>query len=68
MTSSPSSGSAQIAPFVSYTNLLGLGDRLDFSYSPTRGLNNYDFSYTVSVTPQDSTLTFRTTTRQSRKE
>ncbi|NEQ33272.1 MAG: ShlB/FhaC/HecB family hemolysin secretion/activation protein [Leptolyngbya sp. SIO4C5] len=63
---SPSSGSAQIAPFISYTNLLGLGDRLDFSYSLTRGLNNYDFSYTVPVTPQDGSLTFRATTANSR--
>lgn len=63
---SPSSGSEQINPFVSYTNLIGIGDRLDFSYGLTEGLNSYDFAYTVPITPQDGTITFRAFTGNSR--
>lgn len=63
---SPSSGSEQINPFVSYANLIGIGDRLDFSYGLTEGLNSYDFGYTIPVTPQDGTLSFRAFTGNSR--
>ena len=63
---SPSAGSEQITPSLSYTNLLGLGDRLDLSYSLSRGLNNYQLTYTVPITPQDGTVTFNFITNNSR--
>ncbi|MGF1521770.1 MAG: ShlB/FhaC/HecB family hemolysin secretion/activation protein [Leptolyngbyaceae cyanobacterium] len=63
---SPSAGSEQINPYLSYTNLLGLGDRLDLSYSLTRGLNDYNLNFTVPISPQDGTLTFRAITNNSR--
>ncbi|MEM9005109.1 MAG: ShlB/FhaC/HecB family hemolysin secretion/activation protein [Cyanobacteria bacterium P01_F01_bin.86] len=62
----PSAGAEQINPYLSYTNLLGLGDRLDLSYSLTRGLNDYNLNFTVPITPQDGTLTFRAATNNSR--
>lgn len=63
---SPSVGSEQINPYVSYTNLLGVGDRFDASYSLSRGVNSYDFNYTVPITPQDGTVNFRLATGNSR--
>ncbi|MEL6382553.1 MAG: ShlB/FhaC/HecB family hemolysin secretion/activation protein [Cyanobacteria bacterium J06626_18] len=63
---SPSAGSEQINPYVSYTNLLGLGDRLDLSYSLTRGLNDYTLNYTIPISPHDGTLTFRAISNNSR--
>lgn len=63
---SPSAGSVQISPYLSYTNLLGLGDRLDLNYSLSEGLNDYNLNYTVPITPQDGTITFRYATNNSR--
>lgn len=59
-------GSAQITPLVSHTNLVGLGDRLDLSYSLTRGLNSYILDYTLPITPQGGTVSFGYATGNSR--
>lgn len=42
-----------------YNNLLGLGDRLFLSYARTEGSNTWEGSYTVPLTPRNTTLGFR---------
>ncbi|WP_052315780.1 ShlB/FhaC/HecB family hemolysin secretion/activation protein [Oscillatoria acuminata] len=42
-----------------YNNLLGLGDRLFFSYARTEGSNTWEGSYIVPITPRNTTLGFR---------
>jgi len=49
-------GSEQITPYLSYTNLLGIGDRIDISDSLSRGLNTYSVTYTVPVNPWDGSV------------
>lgn len=62
----PLLGSVQLAPSLDYANLLGLGDRLALGYSLTPGLNSYTLDYTIPITPQDGTFTFRYATSNSR--
>lgn len=63
---SPSTSSEQVSPFLSYTNLFGLGDRLDLNYGLTEGLNTYGLNYTVPINPKDGTINFRASTNNSR--
>lgn len=56
---SPSIGSEQINPYLSYTNLFGIGDRFTASYSFSRGLDTYDLGYTIPVNPTGGELDFR---------
>jgi hemolysin activation/secretion protein len=63
---SPSTGEIQLGSYVSYTNLLGLGDRLDLNYRWTEGLNSYGLSYAVPVNPMDGTLNLNLSTGDSR--
>ncbi|MEL6553499.1 MAG: ShlB/FhaC/HecB family hemolysin secretion/activation protein [Cyanobacteria bacterium J06621_11] len=53
---SPIVGSTQINPYVSYTNLLGVGDRIDLSYSLTEGLGSYNIRYEVPINAKDGSL------------
>ena len=59
-------GSEQITPYISYTNLLGIGDRIDISDSLSRGLNSYSVAYTVPVNPQDGRVSLSATNGESR--
>ena len=61
-----SGGSELITPFISYTNLLGIGDRIDISDSLSRGLNTYSVAYTVPVNSQDGSLSLSVTNGRSR--
>lgn len=63
---SPSAGSVQLNPYVSYANALGVGDRMDFSYSLTEGVNSYNFSYAIPMNAQDGTVNFSASTGDSR--
>jgi hemolysin activation/secretion protein len=59
-------GSAQLTVAASYTNVLGIGDRLSAQYGRTDGLDLYDISYSLPVNPRDGTLTLRYNTNDSR--
>lgn len=59
-------GSAQLTVAASYTNLLGMGDRLSAQYGRTSGLDLYDISYSLPVNPRDGSLTLRYNTNDSR--
>jgi hemolysin activation/secretion protein len=54
-------GTERYGVAASIANFTGFGDRFTFSYygSTTGGLNQYDFSYSIPVNPQDGLLTFR---------
>lgn len=52
-------GSEQLSVAGSYTNLLGLGDRINAQYGLTRGQNLYDLGYTLPVNALDGTITLR---------
>lgn len=56
---SPSIGSYRGSAFLTHDNLLGFGDRINFQYDLTEGLDSYDLSYTVPINPRDSTLSIR---------
>jgi hemolysin activation/secretion protein len=56
---SPSIGSYQAGISASYTNILGVGDRLSAQYGITEGLDLYDVSYSIPVNPREGTLTLR---------
>ncbi|GAB4477465.1 MAG: hypothetical protein OHK0037_39430 [Elainellaceae cyanobacterium] len=63
----PSSiGSAQLSVSASYSNLLGVGDRLFAGYGRTDGLNLYNIGVSVPVNPRDGTLTLSYNTNDSR--
>ncbi len=53
---SPSVGTDRRQIQLSQANLLGWGDRLSLSYTNTNGSNAADFSYTLPVSPHDTTL------------
>jgi hemolysin activation/secretion protein len=55
---SPSVGTDRRQIQLSQANLLGLGDRVSLSYTNTNGSNTADFSYTLPVSPRDTTLSF----------
>ncbi|MEO0768979.1 MAG: ShlB/FhaC/HecB family hemolysin secretion/activation protein [Cyanobacteria bacterium J06649_4] len=63
---SPSVGSEQIEAYASYTNILGIGDRLDASTAFTQGLNNYALGYTIPISPQNGTLALSAASGNSR--
>jgi hemolysin activation/secretion protein len=56
---SPSIGSYQVGISASYTNILGVGDRLSAQYGITEGLDLYDVGYSIPVNPREGTLTLR---------
>lgn len=56
---SPSVGSVRESGTVSYTNLLGLGDRVTTEIGFTRGVDSYDFGYSLPLNARDGTLTLR---------
>ncbi len=62
----PSIGSWQGAGTVKEANLLGLGDALSIGYIGTKGSHEVDFSYTVPVSPRDTTIGFSLQTVNSR--
>ncbi|HIK16939.1 MAG TPA: ShlB/FhaC/HecB family hemolysin secretion/activation protein [Leptolyngbyaceae cyanobacterium M33_DOE_097] len=55
---SPSVGTFRRQAQVIHNNLLGYGDRLFLGYTNTDGSNAGDFSYTIPVSPRNTTLTF----------
>ncbi|NER37294.1 MAG: filamentous hemagglutinin N-terminal domain-containing protein [Oscillatoria sp. SIO1A7] len=56
---SPSVGSLRGAANLYHANLLGLGDRLDLSYSRTDGSDTVEFDYAVPINSSNTTLGFR---------
>ena len=56
---SPSVGSLRGAANLHHANFLGLGDRLDLSYSRTDGSNTLEFDYAVPINSSNTTLGFR---------
>jgi len=63
---SPTIGSSQGTLEASHHNLLGFGDRLNFSYGITQGLNLYDINYTIPINARDGTLSLGYNTADSR--
>jgi hemolysin activation/secretion protein len=55
---SPSVGTARRLVQVTEANLLGLGDTLSVSYTNTNGSNAGNLSYTMPVSPRNSTISF----------
>ncbi len=55
---SPSVGSFRRGATLTEANLLGWGDRLDFSYANTDGSDAFDLAYTIPLNPQNGTLSF----------
>lgn len=55
---SPSVGSFQRSARLYEDNLFGIGDTISLFYANTDGSNEVDVSYTLPLTPQDTTLTF----------
>jgi hemolysin activation/secretion protein len=56
---SPSVGSVRESGTVSYTNLLGVGDRITAEIGFTRGIESYDFGYSIPLNARDGTLSLR---------
>jgi len=56
---SPSIGSTQVGVSITDDNLLGFGDRFNFDYGITEGLNIYDISYAIPVNSNNGTVSFR---------
>lgn len=55
---SPSVGSFQRSALLYEDNLSGIGDIISLFYANTDGSNEVDLTYTLPLTPQDTTLTF----------
>ncbi|WP_334821263.1 ShlB/FhaC/HecB family hemolysin secretion/activation protein [Nostoc sp.] len=55
---SPSVGSFQRSARLWEDNLFGIGDTISLFYANTDGSNEVNVSYTLPLTPQDTTLTF----------
>ncbi|NJM47436.1 MAG: ShlB/FhaC/HecB family hemolysin secretion/activation protein, partial [Alkalinema sp. RU_4_3] len=55
---SPSVGSFRRGVQVNEANLLGYGDGLTIGYGNTDGSQSWDFSYSLPVSPRDTTLSF----------
>lgn len=55
---SPSVGSFQRSARLYEENLTGIGDTISLSYGNTDGSNEVNFSYTLPLTPRDTTLSF----------
>lgn len=60
-----STGSEQLSALASYTNILGLGDRISAQYGITEGQDLYDLGYTVPVNALDGTIGLRYTNGNS---
>lgn len=54
----PSVGSVRGQALGTELNLLGFGDAISLSFTKTQGSNALDFSYTVPLSPYDTTLAF----------
>jgi hemolysin activation/secretion protein len=63
---SPSIGSNQAGVDVSYSNIIGVGDRINAQYSITEGLELYDFSYSIPVNARNGTINLRYSNNDSR--
>ncbi|MBW4549945.1 MAG: BamA/TamA family outer membrane protein [Aphanocapsa sp. GSE-SYN-MK-11-07L] len=61
----PTVGSWQRSLEFSHANLSGLADRLDVSYLNTQGSNAVQFSYSLPITPQQTTLSLSGTWAKS---
>jgi hemolysin activation/secretion protein len=55
---SPAVGSFQRSAQLEEANLLGIGDTLSVAYANTDGSNELNLSYTLPLTPEETTLTF----------
>ncbi len=55
---SSSVGSVRRGVAIQEQNLLGLGDSINLSYTNTDGSDGYNFSYTVPVSPTNTTIRF----------
>ena len=55
---SSSVGSVRRGVAIQERNLLGLGDSINLSYTNTDGSDGYNFSYTVPVSPTNTTIRF----------
>ena len=53
---SPSVGSNQRSASLNHGNLLGLGDRFNFTFSNTKGSNSFDFSYSLPFNSKNGTI------------
>ena len=53
---SPSVGSIQRSVGFNHGNLLGLGDKFNFSYSNTEGSNSFDFGYSLPFNSKNGTI------------
>ena len=62
----PSIGSEEGTISASYTNILGLGDRLSGSFSISEGLNLYDIGYEVPINASNGTIRTRFNNSDSR--
>ena len=53
---SPSVGSNQRSASFNHGNLLGLGDRFNFTFSNTKGSNSFDFAYSLPFNSKNGTI------------
>ncbi|MEL7355607.1 MAG: ShlB/FhaC/HecB family hemolysin secretion/activation protein [Cyanobacteria bacterium J06560_6] len=56
---SPSVGSTRQTIQVAHNNLLGQGDKLSAAYNFTEGSDSYNLSYTIPITPTNTTASIR---------
>jgi hemolysin activation/secretion protein len=63
---SSSIGSDQLSVQAGYTNVLGLGDRINAAYGVTDGLDSVSAGYTIPLNAQDGTLALRYSRDNSR--
>ncbi len=54
---SPSVGSNQRSASFNHGNLLGLGDRFNFTFSNTKGSNSFDLAYSLPINSKNGTIT-----------
>lgn len=62
----PSVGSMGGTLFLSHDNLLGFGDRFNFEYQLTEGIQNYSFTYNLPINARDGTLNLYYTRQNSK--
>jgi hemolysin activation/secretion protein len=53
---SPSVGEVRGTVAIAHNNLLGFGDRFNFDYGITKGVNSYNLGYEFPLNPRDGTL------------
>lgn len=61
----PSIGSGQISVGASYSNLIGIGDRLSVSYGRTDGLDIFDVGVSVPLNAREGRLSFQFNSSES---